>query len=103
MSYLGFVIPAILLTAHWIALLAGASIMFTAVAASYRDNDLTMKVHVVSANIGVALSQVYVLTQNWWMVLFFVVPSLLLLLFKVKTRVYWIEVLAFITLALTIR
>lgn len=102
MSYMGFAVPAMILAAHVLVILAASSIMFTAVAAAYRQDRLTLKVHIYSANIGIALSQLYVVMNNWWLVLFFGIPSILMLIFNLRTRVYWIEILAFLTMAITI-
>jgi len=101
-SYAAFSLPAMWIADSPLIFFAGGSIMLTAVAAAYKLTKLSMKVHVWTAWAGIALSQVAICFEfgYWWITVVFLIPSLLLWILKVYTRVYWVEVFAFATLIL---
>lgn len=99
----GFSVPAIIigvdLTHNILMFLAGAGIAFVGAAAAYKQ-ELTDKVHVASAWIGILASQLSIIIDfhMWYVSAISIGLAILLNLIKIKNLTYWIEQIAFISI-----
>lgn len=96
----GFSFPAIilgtLLTDNLLMFVAGSGIAFVGAAAAFKER-MSDKVHTIGAVIGVVLSQLSILLdfRMYIVNLIFVALSLILIIGRVKNKVWWIELIAF--------
>lgn len=75
---------------------AGSGIAFVGAAAAFKER-MSDKVHTIGAVIGVVLSQLSILLdfRMYIVNLIFVALSLILIIGRVKNKVWWIELIAF--------
>jgi len=104
----GFAFPAMILGTPLTGLMffAAGGIMFTGAAAAFME-EMTRTVHFVGAGAGVLFSQLAIslVFGMWPVTLAFVISSLLLLLYRNKinnTHIWWIEVLAFVSIVVVL-
>lgn len=86
---------------------AGAAIMFVGAAPAFKlEESIESKVHIIATYIGAGLGSLSVIFDfKWWFLgIPFIVTSLLLLtdILKLKNKIFWIEISAYIMLFLTI-
>lgn len=99
----GFALPAIIigtdLTNNFLMFLAGSGIMFVGAAAAFKEK-LTKPVHEISAYAGVILSQLSIAYDfNMYYINFiFIGLSLIIAVGLKRTRTFWIEILAFLSI-----
>lgn len=96
LSMWGFAIPVLIVGDTPLMFFAGAGICFVGAAAAFKGDDMTMKVHVVGAVSGVALSMasLWLDFHMWYFPVSFCICAILLFL-TVKNYTWWIEILAF--------
>jgi len=96
----GFAFPAVIigldLTDNFLMFLAGGGIMFVGAAAAFKQ-ELTDTVHKIGAFGGVIFSQLSIAFdfKMYYVNVIFVVLGLLILLTKIKNRIWWLELVAF--------
>jgi hypothetical protein len=98
-----FAIPAMIVASTPLMFFAGAGITFLGVAAAFKE-EFTYKVHIVGAYGSVILSQLStIINFHMWpiSVVFFTI-TLLLFLFKVKNKIWWTEILAFLSICVVL-
>lgn len=84
------------------AFLTAAGIMFTGMAPAFKDDDLTSKVHTISAILSAifAILWIIIVAKLWW---FIVTWLILILLIAILTKTlkkgltYWLETIAFMS------
>jgi hypothetical protein len=107
----GFSVPAIIIGVtisegsnfQFLIFLAGSGIAFVGAAPDFKSKTgMDRKVHYAGALIGVIFSQLFiglVFPQFWYVNLFFVTVSILMLLFKKRVEeILWIEIVAFLSI-----
>jgi len=96
----GFAFPAVIigvdLTDNFLMFLAGGGIIFVGAAAAFKQ-ELTQTVHEIGAFGGVIFSQLSIAFdfKMYYVNVIFVVLGLLILLTKIKNRIWWLELVAF--------
>ena len=96
----GFAFPAVIigvdLTDNFLMFLAGGGIIFVGAAAAF-NQELTQTVHEIGAFGGVIFSQLSIAFdfKMYYVNVIFVVLGLLILLTKIKNRIWWLELVAF--------
>lgn len=96
----GFAIPAIIigvdLTNNYLMFLAGGGIMFVGAAAAFKET-LTKNVHMIGAALGIIFSQLSIAFDfhMYYVNILFFIAALLVLVFRIKNHIWWIELLAF--------
>jgi hypothetical protein len=99
--------PAIIIgtiqTDNFIMFLAGSGIAFVGAAAAFKQK-LTKTVHFVGAYGGVVLSHISIIYdyKMWYVTALFVILALTLELLRVKNKIWWQEVLAFISISIVL-
>lgn len=103
----GYGIPAIIVGSTPLLFFAGAAICFVGAAAAYRE-DMTEWVHIISAMLAILFSQLSIIIDfNMpWITIGFAaiaIPMYLTRFFKVfPNRTWYVEILAFIAIALVL-
>lgn len=102
----GFSIPAIILGSSGLMFLAGSGIAFVGAAAAFQEK-MTKEVHMIGAGVGVGASQLAIILQYgmWPISVAFFGLSILLLLFRNKINnkhIWWIEILAFLSICIVL-
>ena len=99
----GFAIPAIILGDNALMFLAGSGIAFVGAAAAFKDK-MTNNVHMIGAYGGVLLSQISIWYNYhmWYITIIFIILSGTLLLLKVKNKIWWVEVAAFLSICIVL-
>ena len=103
----GFAFPAIIVAQTPLMFLAGSAIVFVGAAARFKEK-LTKSVHMISATIGVILSQASIFFDYhlWHLNAIFVLSSLIILgvlYFKhIDKYIWWIEIFAFSTICIAL-
>lgn len=98
--YLWFIsIGAIILGDTVLMFLAGSGIAFVGAAAAFKKK-ITHTVHMIGAASGILLSQLSIILdfQMWEVSFVFILSSIGLLLFDVRNKIWWLEILAFISI-----
>jgi len=104
----GFVLPAMILSENGLMFFGGAGIGFVGAAAAYKGNKMANSVHMIGAYVGILLSQLSIFFNfnlPYVNIAFF---SLILLIFlisrliKMKTLIWWIEMVAFLAIVYAI-
>lgn len=89
-------------TAPYLFILSGAGLGFVGAATMFReiDDKLQGKIHTVGAAFGIlgALTGIWVERGSYIPLVAFVVAAILLSLFKVKNKTWWIEMAAFVSI-----
>lgn len=99
----GFALPAIVigtdLTNNFLMFLAGSGIMFVGAAAAFKEK-LTKPVHEISAYVGVILSQISIAYDfhMYYVNFIFIGLSLIIAVGLKRTKTFWIEILAFLSI-----
>lgn len=98
-----FAIPAIILGDNALMFLAGSGIAFVGGAAAFKDK-MTYEVHMIGAYTGVLLSQIAIWYNYhmWYITIIFIILSGILLLLKVKNKIWWSEILAFLSICIVL-
>jgi len=98
-----FAIPAIILGDNVLMFLAGSGIAFVGAAATFKDK-MTYEVHMIGAYAGVLLSQISIWYNYhmWYITIIFIILSGTLLLLKVKNKIWWSEILAFLSICIVL-
>ena len=103
----GFAFPAMIIgtlqTQNGLMFFAASGIMFVGAAAAFKQK-LTKTVHFTGAYGGVALSQISIVYdyKMWYVTVAFVVLALILELLKVKNKIWWQEILAFVSICVVL-
>jgi hypothetical protein len=100
-----YAIPAIIigleLTDNGLVFLSGAAICFVGASPAFKSLGLEADVHLVGAVVGVLAMQLFLLvTGLWWITVAFIIISIITALTKTKNLTWWVEVWAFISIAL---
>lgn len=96
----GFAFPAMVmglqLTDNFFMFIASSGIMFVGAAAKFKEK-LTHTVHVIGACCGVFGSQLSIAFDfhMYWLNVLFLILGLLILIFNLKNKIWWLEILAF--------
>ena len=96
----GFAIPAIIvgvnLSDNYLMFLAGAGIGFVGAATAFKEK-MTRTVHMIGAYSGVAFSQLSIAIdfKMYYVNILFIVLSLIIIAYKIKNHIWWLEILAF--------
>lgn len=98
----GFAFPAIIAGDTALMFLAGSGIIFVGVAFDFKES-MTKIVHYIAAGLGITFGMLSLLFDFDlpWVEIGFIAGSCLLYLF-VKNRIFWIEVLAFYTIIISL-
>jgi hypothetical protein len=98
----GFAIPAMILGNCGLMFMAGAAICFVGAAAAFRGDKMTRTVHMVSAGLGVVLSQIAMafVFHFYWMPVVVAGIGVLLELFKTDDKIWWFEIVAFASICI---
>ena len=100
----GFAYPAAIIASNvWITP-AAFLIMLVGIARAFKASKLLHTLHMIGAYGGVGLSMIgiWVSYGMWYLTVLFVIASLILIIFKVKNRIWWIECLAFLIMCLAL-
>ena len=92
-----FMIPVMIVASTPLIFFAGAGICFVGASPSFRRK-LDGKVHTISAALGILLSMLSLIIdfKYWISAITFSLISILIILFKIKNRLWWIEISAII-------
>lgn len=95
----GCAIPAIILGSSALMFFAGAGIAFVG-AATQMHEKFVRKIHVTAAIAGITFGHLAIIFQYnmWWLTAIFIVLSLLIIIFKEKNYIWWIEIMAFLSI-----
>lgn len=99
----GFAVPAIILGDNVLMFLAGSGIAFVGAAAAFKEK-MTHNVHMIGAYGGVLLSQISIFYNYhlWGLNLLFIILAGTLFIFNIKNKIWWSEVLAFLTICIVL-
>lgn len=99
----GFAIPAIIIGDCGLMFLAGSGIAFVGAAAQMHEQ-FVRKVHVTAAIIGITAGHLAIIFNYhmWWITVAFVLASIPFLIFDKKTRIWWVEILAFLSISIAL-
>lgn len=76
--------------------MAGTFIIFSALAADTRNNDITERNHVIGATGGIIFGMVAMIQFGlWWIPLIMIAFTVPAMYFKLKNHTFWIEILAY--------
>jgi len=100
----GFSFPAMILGDCVLMFLAGTFICFVGAAAAFKGDKMTKWVHMTGAYGGVLLSQIaiWIVYDMWYVTVIFLVLSGLLFILKVKDKIWFAELLAFISICVVL-
>ena len=103
----GYAFPALIiglqLTDNGLVFLAGAGIAFVGASPAFKGIKMEHTVHMVGAIVGITAMQIFLCVVGfWWITLAFAVVSGLLFIWKrtYSHYVWWVEIAAFISIAL---
>jgi hypothetical protein len=98
----GFAIPAMILGSCGLMFFAGAAICFVGAAAAFRGDKMTHAVHMISAGLGVALSQAAMafVFGFWFIPVIFFAISGFIYASEVENDIWWIEIFAFLSVCI---
>lgn len=98
----GFSIPIIIygaLNAFPLLFIAGISISWTGIASAYNSSNFDLKVHVETAMIGTIMALLHVcFVEHLYYLTAFAIIAGLLIRWKSKKYVWWIEIIAYYTI-----
>lgn len=96
----GFALPAIILGNCPLMFFAGAGICFVGAAAQMHE-EFVRKVHLTAAILGITCGELALIINYdmWWLTAAFVVASIPIIIFDKKTRIWWVEILAFLSIS----
>jgi len=99
----GFALPAIIIGECGLMFLAGSGIAFVGAAAAFKDR-MTKTVHFSGAAVGILSGELAIIInfQMWWIAALFGLGSILMILTKIKNKIWWIEILAFASISLAL-
>ena len=105
----GYAIPAMIVASTPLMFFAGAGICFVGAAAAYREK-MTETVHIIGAACAILFSQLSIIIDfnMWYVTVAFAAIALPLALTRFSkkgicpNRTWWVEILAFITIALVL-
>ncbi len=98
-----FIIPVMVVSSTPLIFFAGSGICFVGASPSFR-NRLEGRVHTISAALGIFFSMLSLIIDfNYWIpAVMFLVISILIILFKIGNRLWWIELAAVIVLLVSL-
>lgn len=99
----GFAIPAIILGDCTLMFLAGAGIAFVGAAAQMHQ-EFVRKVHVTAAIAGITFGHLAIIFNYhmWYITAGFIIAALPFMIFDKKHRIWWGEILAFISISIAL-
>jgi hypothetical protein len=99
----GFAFPAIIVGDSVLMFFAGTGIAFVGAACNMHE-EFVRKVHVTAAILGITCAELAIIFDYnmWWLTAAFVVASIILLIFNKKHYIWWIEILAFLTISIAL-
>lgn len=100
----GFAYP-ILIVAHTpLMYIATSLIMLVGASPAFKQDKLVKSLHMIGAygGVGIAMISIWIDFYMWYLTIAFIVIAGNLFIFKVKNKIWWIEIIAFLTIVLTL-